>query len=176
MCVYTHLWRLLNHLRPLMLTRKSQNVLSGCQKWLRKDHKWLAVNTEHKFDTFPLKLLQSSRIQINTIVFFSNIVYARNQPHRLHFSGCYCVPRSHVCTVCLPAKGAWTSPVSMEQAVLRSGWSSLPDHRQRSGLLPPDLPAGCGSGDWKRQESTRRNITITISQKAANPLHNNSAH
>lgn len=106
----------------------------------------------------------------------SNIVCARNQPHRRHFSGCYCVPRSHVCTVCLPAKGAWTSPVSMEQTVLRSGWSSLPDHRQRSGLLPPDLPAGCGSGDWKRQESNRRNVTITISQNAANPLQNNSAH
>lgn len=60
---------------------------------------------------------------------------------------------------CLPAKGAEKSPDCMEQTVLCHRRGSLPDHRQRSGLLPPDLPAGCGSGDW---QETHKKTEITL--------------
>lgn len=56
---------------------------------------------------------------------------------------------------CLPAKGPEKSFVCVEQTVLCHRWGSLPDHRQRSGLLPPDLPAGCCSGDWQETHKKR---------------------
>lgn len=56
-----------------------------------------------------------------------------------------------------PAKGPEESSVCVQQTMLRYWWSSLPDHRQCSGLLPPDLPAGCGSGDW---QEIHRQITL----------------
>lgn len=57
-------------------------------------------------------------------------------------------------SACLPAKGPEKSPVCVEQTLLRHRRGSLPDHRQRLGLLPPDLPAGCGSGDWQEPQKT----------------------
>lgn len=64
-----------------------------------------------------------------------------------------CVALTHCIlpSACLPTPGPEKSPVCEEQTVLCHRRGSLPDHRQRSGLLPPDLPAGCGSGDLTRR-------------------------
>lgn len=54
----------------------------------------------------------------------------------------------------LPANGPEKLSVCVEQTVLRHWRGSLPDHRQRSGLLPPDLPARSGSGDKTHYKDT----------------------
>ena len=60
----------------------------------------------------------------------------------------------------LPAKGAEESSLRAQQNMLRHRWGSLPDHSQRAGLLSPDLPAGCGSGNLTRvTHTTKQHIT-----------------